>query len=259
MEYNEFIEQLRDGTDPGPFIEMDRQKEYEYMRKARMRFQKAAFAMPVMNGKARILDIGPTPFTLYFKTKYPNYDVYALDRSIYLKERFARYNVELRVCDLDDESLPFDDGFFDAIVFMEVLEHVFRPPSEVLTEVLRLLRPGGKLIMTVPNIVSLRRRMRMLGGRSPLPRPDNQLKKDWVHGHGHIHEYDLLELVEILQSVGFEIDQKKHLRFPMMDALQNTHWPPKKRLTNAVYRAAQAFWPSLGCFVYVVCHKRASA
>ncbi len=255
MDLNSFFEQQRDGDDPGPFIDMDRQKEYEYLRVARMRFQKAASALPASNDKLRVLDIGPTPFTLYIKKRFPHYDVYALDRSPHLEERFARYDVELRVCDLDDDTLPFADNFFDLVVFMEVLEHVFRPPSEVLAEVLRLLRPGGRLIITVPNIVSLRRRISMLVGRSPLPHPDNQLKKNWVHGHGHIHEYDLGELVGILRSVGFEIDRQRHLRFPAIDALQNTHWPPRKRFKNAIYRALQAFWPSLGCFVYVECHK----
>lgn len=49
----------------------------------------------------------------------------------------------------DGKSLPFNDNMFDTIFSSEVLEHVFNP-DEILPEVNRVLKPGGKILLTVP-------------------------------------------------------------------------------------------------------------
>ena len=49
----------------------------------------------------------------------------------------------------DGQTLPFDSETFDGVVLNEVLEHVFNP-EELLTELRRVLRPGGRIILTVP-------------------------------------------------------------------------------------------------------------
>jgi len=48
------------------------------------------------------------------------------------------------------ESLPFADGVFDGILLNEVLEHV-RNDRETVREALRILRPGGRIVIFVPN------------------------------------------------------------------------------------------------------------
>lgn len=52
-------------------------------------------------------------------------------------------------CLCDAASLPFRDGEFDMALVMEVLEHVPRPDA-VLAEAVRILRPGGTLIASMP-------------------------------------------------------------------------------------------------------------
>ena len=51
----------------------------------------------------------------------------------------------------DGNRFPFDDARFDAVLCNQVLEHVFNPDSFV-TEMHRVLAPGGKLLLTVPFI-----------------------------------------------------------------------------------------------------------
>lgn len=49
----------------------------------------------------------------------------------------------------DGINLPFGDGEFDGVLMAEVLEHVFNPVRS-LEEILRVLKPGGKLLLTCP-------------------------------------------------------------------------------------------------------------
>lgn len=49
----------------------------------------------------------------------------------------------------DGRTLPFDDASFDAVVAFEVFEHLFNL-EEMLNEIRRVIRPGGKLFFTVP-------------------------------------------------------------------------------------------------------------
>lgn len=56
------------------------------------------------------------------------------------------------------------DGLFDTILSIEVIEHL-KNPRAVFREFRRLLRPGGRLILTTPNQESLRSLLALLGGR----------------------------------------------------------------------------------------------
>ena len=67
----------------------------------------------------------------------------------------------LQAGQIDDAGrLPFEDGSFDVVVCIEVLEHLFAP-LDAVWEMARVLRPGGLLIVTVPNVAYWRRRVDM--------------------------------------------------------------------------------------------------
>ena len=48
------------------------------------------------------------------------------------------------------ESLPYDSETFDVVTMLAVLEHVSRPKA-VIVEIFRILKPGGRLVLTVPS------------------------------------------------------------------------------------------------------------
>ncbi len=49
----------------------------------------------------------------------------------------------------DGKSFPFQDNSFDSIICTEVLEHIFNP-DEFLSEINRVLKPNGKILLTTP-------------------------------------------------------------------------------------------------------------
>lgn len=108
---------------------------------------------------------------------------------------------------LDAPPLPFADGVFDTVVCSETLEHIFAPDL-LLAEILRVLKPGGRAILTVPNLHSFRNRFDMLVGKwTPFVEyriaddPDDQLAQVGVQ---HIHHYTIAGMKGILAKLGYD-------------------------------------------------------
>ena len=106
----------------------------------------------------------------------------------------------VRVDDIAD--LPFEDSSFDACVCIEVLEHLVFP-LECAQELRRVLKPGGTLIVTVPNTTYWRRRIdfALLGRWHPLGNPDGALHP-WEDAH--VRFFTRKTLDRMLTNVGFE-------------------------------------------------------
>jgi 2-polyprenyl-3-methyl-5-hydroxy-6-metoxy-1,4-benzoquinol methylase len=72
---------------------------------------------------------------------------------------------DVHVIDLDSSDLSFlGNRHFDAVVLSHVLEHL-KDPVAVLRRALRYLRPGGQMLVAVPNVMEYRCRLRFLTGR----------------------------------------------------------------------------------------------
>jgi SAM-dependent methyltransferase len=250
MKLEDYIEQMKNDS-TSSHIELDKEREIRYMQERSYDFKRIIKSIPVLPGTIRILDIGTTPFTLFIKKKFPEYDVWALDRTNLMEDRCKRAGIQLKVCDLDNVSIPFEDEYFDIVIFTEVLEHVFAPPTSILTEIKRIMRPSGKLILSVPNIATLSKRIRLLFGITPLPNPDKQMKKEWVHGHGHIHEYTRKEILSLCKSANFGISNVQMTSITPLELLREK----KFDLIRLLYCCITFLVPSFRAVIYIECHK----
>lgn len=52
---------------------------------------------------------------------------------------------------IEKDRLPFADGSFDTVLCAEILEHLLHDPAAMISQLNRVLKPGGYLIMTTPN------------------------------------------------------------------------------------------------------------
>ena len=65
------------------------------------------------------------------------------------------------VCDLNFDSLPYLDDTFDLITFTEVIEHI-ENHRRILREISRILKIDGVLVLSTPNLLNLKSRVRFL-------------------------------------------------------------------------------------------------
>ncbi|MEV4943530.1 class I SAM-dependent methyltransferase [Streptomyces zaomyceticus] len=108
--------------------------------------------------------------------------------------------------ELDSGSLPFTDGCADAVLFSEVIEHLV-DPDQALDEIQRVLRPGGHLMLSTPNLAAWYNRVLLLVGWQPV---FSEVSLRGIHGRpgtevvGHLRLFTARALYSLLQSAGFE-------------------------------------------------------
>jgi SAM-dependent methyltransferase len=100
---------------------------------------------------ARILELGAGSGAFTKRLLDAGFDVEAAD--LY-PTGWPHEHVQLHVADLNASAWPFKEGAYDAVVAVEVIEHL-ENPSQFLRNAKRHLRAGGILFLTTPNVVSL--------------------------------------------------------------------------------------------------------
>ena len=106
-------------------------------------------------GPGRVLDVGCGTGDLAAVFARGGWQAYGIEPSTQAAEFAREAGVEAVNGTLDDA--PWEDGFFDAIVFNHSLEHI-DDPAAALEKAARMLRPGGLLAIAVPNFGSWHRR-----------------------------------------------------------------------------------------------------
>jgi glycosyltransferase involved in cell wall biosynthesis/SAM-dependent methyltransferase len=109
--------------------------------------------------------------------------------------------------DAERDPFPYTDAYFDTVLCCELIEHLPSDPMHMMFEVNRVLKPGGHLVLTTPNAVSLRALDAILVGYHPgffpayiLPkRPGEEAEPR------HAREYAPREIAQLLGDSGFEV------------------------------------------------------
>jgi SAM-dependent methyltransferase len=108
-----------------------------------------------LGGKGRLLEIGCGAGFFLKAAERNGWDVHGLELSE-AGAAFAAERLGLRVIREQAEHAAFDDASFDAVAMFDVIEHLLDPMA-VLRSAHRVLRPGGVLLVTTPNLDALSR------------------------------------------------------------------------------------------------------
>jgi SAM-dependent methyltransferase len=115
---------------------------------------------------------------------------------------FARDTSALRAAAADVRALPFRDASFDAIYSMGTIEH-FDETERAVEEIARVLKPGGRAIVGVPN------------RHDPFLRPlfATVLQAVGLYGYGYEKSYSRRALRQILESAGLTVVAETAIMF----------------------------------------------
>ncbi len=110
--------------------------------------------------------------------------------------------------DAEKDRFPYPDDHFSTVLCCELIEHLFADPMHLMCEVNRILKPGGRLVLTTPNIAGLRAVAAILLGYHPgffhsYLRPNEGGESDARHNR----EYTPREIHQLLMNSGFEVDR----------------------------------------------------
>jgi glycosyltransferase involved in cell wall biosynthesis/2-polyprenyl-3-methyl-5-hydroxy-6-metoxy-1,4-benzoquinol methylase len=128
-------------------------------------------------------------------------DLKAIDISTTGIARATQMGIDARVHDLS-QPFPFEKNSFDGAVCIEVLEHLYDPKYTV-SEIFRVLKPGGLLIASVPNSGYFRERLRALT-RAELSTSISDLSNEWKGAH--IRFYNLRSFTRLFEVSGFKVE-----------------------------------------------------
>lgn len=153
----------------------------------------------------RLLDIGCGSGSFIFKVKEKFKEIHGVDIASnrideaqgLIEKEYKGTNIYFRSEDVD-KGLTYKDGYFDVITCIATFEHIY-DPYFVIKEINRILRSGGTLLLEVPNIAWLPRRISFLLGN--LPKTSNEVGWDG----GHLHYFTVSALKDFLEEQGYRV------------------------------------------------------
>ncbi|HKW99872.1 MAG TPA: glycosyltransferase [Bryobacteraceae bacterium] len=117
-----------------------------------------------------------------------------------------RFECDIDLFDAEKDAFPYPDEYFSTVLCCELVEHLFHDPMHMMSEINRILKTGGHLVLTTPNITSLRALSAILQGYHPgfftaYLRPSANGYTDARHNR----EYTPGEIHKLLENSGFSI------------------------------------------------------
>lgn len=142
----------------------------------------------------RLLDVGCGGGRLLNRMKKRGWEVEGIDFDAQATEKVTRkYGIKTHVGDMTQCALPANS--FDVICMSQTIEHLYDPKA-TLSECLRILKPGGLLVMTTPNAQSL--------GAGEF----GACWRGW-EAPRHLHLFTVASLQQLTQNAGFDVTEAR--------------------------------------------------
>ena len=183
----------------------------------------------------RVLDVGCSGGYLAERLVAQGSTVVGVEMDPRAAERARAFCDDVLVADVEASELPFEPESFDTIICADLLEHL-REPGAFLARIRPLLPPGGRLVLTTPNVANWSIRLQLLFGRF-------RYTDRGILDRTHAHLFTRKTLLGCLRDAGYEVEA---VEFTVPVPVLGT------RLVERIAHAIGAVRPSLFAFQFVV-------
>lgn len=132
----------------------------------------------IPNTPGTLLEIDANPyFTTMLIKKFRNYEMRLINyfdhvsrhtsQRVFYQDLDGEHKVEefhFENVNIEQDTFPYPDNFFDVVLFCEVIEHLLIDPIHAIREIKRVLKENGILILSTPNVARLENVARLLSG-----------------------------------------------------------------------------------------------
>jgi methionine biosynthesis protein MetW len=146
-------------------------------------------------------------------------DFYGVDIDESALKKAVGRGVKVFKADLNSDPLPFKDGFFDAVLMEEVIEHLVNPDNAI-REAFRVLKAGGLLLLSTPNLAWWLNRLALLLGYQPYWSECSTMynvgkfkRNQGQPLSGHLRLYTYKALKQLLELHGFKVIASKGVTY----------------------------------------------
>jgi SAM-dependent methyltransferase len=184
-----------------------------YVETHARRFYETLRLLPDLQRDARVLELGAIPYYLTVLLKkfaglnvdpLSFYEVETAQQTTHHLENVEnqeQFDFDYAPLNVERDVFPAADEFYDLVLCCELLEHLLINPSHMLYEIHRVLKPGGYLLLTTPNILRWGNVLSLVKGRNI---------NDCYHGNGiygrHNREFSMSEVSQLLKANAFSIE-----------------------------------------------------
>lgn len=170
--------------------------------------------IPYRNKDSNLLELGAfLPFSYVLATLRVHSHVEIADMPPWCKEKSFEVTISpgsqqnspqfftAKVFNVEKDKFPYPEKYFDTVIASEIIEHLTSDPMFMLLEINHILKNDGILIMTTPNVASLRSIISILNAENPIG--EHRYSPDGNCYSRHNREYTVKEVSDLVTNAGF--------------------------------------------------------
>jgi len=165
-------------------------------------------------GTRKVLDVGCGLGMMGVELKKQGIEIVGIEKNIDAAKEAEKNLSKIIIGDIENIILPFEKGYFDCLIFGDILEHTI-DPWKVLKKCKEYLKKGGYCIASIPNV-------------SHYSIIQNLLKNKWEYedsglmDRSHLRYFTLTSIRRLFYELGFTIiDIKEHMRTSIAGKILN--------------------------------------
>lgn len=170
------------------------------VKRENIKNSRAFIAAKYLDRGERVLDIGCGEGAIAGLVKDRYKEICGVDISEKALVEAEKKGMRVKKVNLNHEALPYPENFFNAVVCLDVIEHILEPFG-LIEEMRRVLKTRGTLILMTPNFRKLKNIL-ILTLKGKFPKTSNDII-GW--DGGHIHYFTFKDIKYILEKHDFKI------------------------------------------------------